>query len=109
MDDADALDTSFDCICEDFDESQDLLGCSPAEKFYLENNQSMLSLILLIGARDESGLPLLDVENDPWKTYQKNLSSHCLMPCVQRSDVAGTHHCSKMGRRQHPNIGIKIK
>ena len=26
---------------------------------------------LSIGARDESGLPLLDVENDPWKTYPK--------------------------------------
>ncbi len=72
MDDADALDTSFDSICEDFDESQDSLGRSPAKKFYLENNRSMLSLItLLIGARDESSLPLLDVENDPWKTYPK--------------------------------------
>jgi hypothetical protein len=72
MDDADALDTSFDSICKDFNESQDLLGRSPAKKFYLENNRSMLSLItLLISTRNESGLQLLDVENDPWKTYPK--------------------------------------
>jgi hypothetical protein len=109
MDEADALDNSFSTFCKDYDELPNPLDCSPAEQFYLDNNWSMLLLATLsIGAIDENGLPLLDVQNDPWKKYQKNLSSRRWMLCVQRSDVFGTH-CSKRERSQHQNIGINIK
>ncbi len=48
------------------------LDCSPAEQFYLDNNQSMLLLATLsIGARDARGLPLIDVQNDPWNKIPK--------------------------------------
>jgi hypothetical protein len=72
MDEADALDNSFSTFCKNYDELPNLLDCSPAKQFYLDNNRSMLSLATLsICARDESGLPLLGVQNDPWKKIPK--------------------------------------
>jgi hypothetical protein len=72
MDEADALDNSFSTFCEDYNELPNPLDYSPAKQFYLDNNWSMFLLATLsINVRDASGLPLIDVQNDPWNKIPK--------------------------------------
>lgn len=46
--------------------------CLPVQQCYIDSNHSMLSLAkLIIGALDDSCLPLHDIMAEPWNKFQK--------------------------------------
>ena len=72
MDLTDILDDAFISRTDDHDEPPHPSLLSPAERHFVDNNRTMLSLVTMcIGAVDDDGLQLIDPDAEPWDKYPK--------------------------------------